>query len=170
MEHKWDFFIAHAGNDITIAERLYELLIPASEVFLDSKSLILGDDWDRKLSENQQDSLITIVIITPNTDSAYYQREEIAIAIQMARKDESSHRVIPLFISSYDETKIPYGLRIKNSLYLKSEDELDTAAKRLLETLYKIQPERKKNNRGKNPLRNNNKRETCTCGPLNNGS
>ena len=44
-----DFFLAHAGPDTATAERLYGLLADETSFFLDSRSLVLGDDWDRHL-------------------------------------------------------------------------------------------------------------------------
>ncbi len=150
MRHKWDFFIAHAGGDTNIAENLYVLLISGSKVFLDSKSLILGDDWDLKLPEAQRLSLITVVIVSPKTESAYYQREEIAAAIQMARSDNLKHRVIPIFMPGYDRVKVPYGLTLKHSITLGSETEMGIATERLLDALQKVRQQRKNTNRAFN--------------------
>lgn len=80
----WDFFIAHASADEEIVEKIYDRLIPNSRVFVDTRCLQLGDDWDTKLREAQKASLITLVLISTNTDKAYYQREEIAAAIALA--------------------------------------------------------------------------------------
>jgi hypothetical protein len=78
MEKDWDFFIAHAGPDKEIAEQLYDLLVPSARVFLDSRCLKLGDNWDEELGSAQDRALVTIVLVTDKTDDAYYQREEIA--------------------------------------------------------------------------------------------
>ena len=69
---RWDFFIAHAGANNDVAEELYELLAPYSRVFLDCKTLLPGDDWDQELAEAQRCSLVTIVLISADTDRAYY--------------------------------------------------------------------------------------------------
>ncbi len=74
----WDFFIAHAGKDAAVAEALYDELYLNARTFLDSRSLMLGDDWDHALQRAQLNSRITVVLISENTDQAYYQREEIA--------------------------------------------------------------------------------------------
>jgi len=103
MRSRWDFFLAHAGSDSGIAESLYGLLSPHCRVFLDSRSLKLGDDWDVALPEAQRRSRITVVrsritvvIISPHTPKAYYQREEVATAIQLARTSPDDHRVVPV--------------------------------------------------------------------------
>lgn len=135
-KHEWDFFLAHAGADKAYAEALYDLLAGSAKVFLDTRSLELGDDWDRALPLAQSRALITVVLISSGTDQAYYQREEIATAIEMARKNQDSHRVIPLFL---DETAEPpvYGLKVKHGLYLHEAGSLEKIALRLLGTLNK---------------------------------
>ena len=48
---EWDVFIAHAGGDTATAERLYDLLVAGCRPFLDTRCLLLGDDWDTQLAE-----------------------------------------------------------------------------------------------------------------------
>jgi ribosomal protein S18 acetylase RimI-like enzyme len=134
-EAVWDVFIAHAGADIGIATDLYARLSASIKVFLDAKSLLLGDDWDSELSSAQRRSLISVVLISPASNAAYYQREEIAAAIQLARDDSSAHRVIPVFIGqeALASSDVPYGLRLKHSLTLDAEGGVELVAKRILE-------------------------------------
>ena len=73
-DYSWDFFLAHAGSDLSVAENLRQQLEPPAKVFLDAVSVQLGDDWDETLSEAQRSSLISVVIVSPNTKKAYYQR------------------------------------------------------------------------------------------------
>ena len=128
---RWDFFIAHAAADIRVAEQLFSLLSQC-RVFLDSKSLLPGDDWDRELIRAQADSLITLILVSQHTDRAYYQREEIAIAIRKARDSKMKHRVIPLFLDSKDLVgMLPYGLNLKQGLLASNENELQNAAVKL---------------------------------------
>jgi hypothetical protein len=44
-------------------------------------------------------SRVTVVFVTSNTDDAYYQRQEIANAIALARLAPDSHRVAPIFMN-----------------------------------------------------------------------
>lgn len=137
IEFKFDFFIAHAGADLPPAERLYDLLQP-STVFLDSRSLELGDDWDRELPLAQQTSMVTVVLVSSNTDRAYYQREEIAAAIALARKDDARHRVVPVYLDTRDESGVPYGLLGKHGLEASRDGDLEGIAVRLKESLSRI--------------------------------
>jgi hypothetical protein len=110
-------------------------------VFLDSRSLELGDNWDLALATAQRQSHITVVLVTQNTDPAYYQRVEVAQAVNMSRALTDDHRVIPLYV---DETSTKgmsaeYGLNLKHGLFLSSTVTLETAAFRLLATLKRLQ-------------------------------
>jgi len=140
-EKKWDFFIAHAGPDKQIAEQLYDLLAGSAKVFLDSRSLEYGDNWDLTLATAQQQSRITVVLVTKNTDNAYYQRAEVAQAINMSREMPDTHRIIPLIVdeASTKGTIAEYTLNLKQGLSLSSTVTLETAAFRLLATLKRSQ-------------------------------
>jgi hypothetical protein len=130
----FDFFIAHAGADRDMAEQLYDRLASSSVVFLDSKSLELGDDWDLKLREAHRASLITLILVSVNTDRAYYQREEIAAAIALAQSDKG-HRVVPIYLSSEaaSSDSVPYGLRLKHSATLSGSYGLGELTNTLLD-------------------------------------
>lgn len=130
---RWDYFIAHAGANTDAAEELYELLAPHSRVFLDSKTLLPGDDWDQELAKAQRSSFVTIVLISGDTDRAYYQREEIAAAISLSRRP-AKHRVVPIYLdgSSPSSESVPYGLRLKHGITISQETTLASAADKLL--------------------------------------
>jgi hypothetical protein len=108
---EYDFFIAHAGGDSALAEHLFDLLNDPARVFLDSRCMKHGDPWDLVLPEAQRRSRVTVVIVSPRTESAFYQREEIAAAIDLARR--ARHRVVPVFVGGppSEDSAVPYGLR-----------------------------------------------------------
>ena len=136
---KWDFFIAHAGPDREVAETLYDRLLEKSRVFLDARSLLLGDDWDRELSEAQRNSLVTVVLISSNTEEGYYQREEIAAAIALARTTDK-HRVVPVYLNgeAAASNSVPYGLRLKHGITLTSKFQIGNLADALLNLLDQV--------------------------------
>lgn len=132
-QNNWDIFIAHAGPDAAAAFELYALAHPKVRVFLDSVCIKLGDDWDTALAAAQRDSLVTVVLVSANTEKAYYEREEIAAAIGMARKDGEAHRVVPLYINAAGEqAAVPYGLSLKHGLTLSDKLTLSDAAEKLV--------------------------------------
>ena len=134
MQARWHFFLAHAGPDREFAELLYDRLARASDVFLDSKSLKLGDNWDTALRDAQRSSLVTVVLISQSSNDAYYQREEIAAAIALAR-EAGGHRVVPVYLNAEaaaSET-VPYGLRLKHGMTLSEPTDLDRIVTALVE-------------------------------------
>ncbi len=139
-DKRWDFFLAHAGADAAAAEELYECLSPRSRVFLDSRCLLPGDDWDRELAAAQAASRVTVVLLSQRSDSAYYQREEIAAALDMARRDSSAHRVVPVHLDGpQTRDAAPYGLRLKHGLDAAREGGLPEVGERLVELLARLQ-------------------------------
>jgi hypothetical protein len=115
--YSWDFFLAHAAADGPAAKELFDLLSPSCRVFLDSECLLPGDDWDLILRRAQCSSRITVVLLSRRSEKSYYQREEIAAAIAMARDDNARHRVVPVYLDDREfENDVPYGLRLKHSL------------------------------------------------------
>jgi hypothetical protein len=131
----YDFFLAHAGPDAAQAERLYCLLGAKGRVFVDTKSVRLGDVWDHTIAEAQRSSRVTVVLVSANTDAAFYQQEEIATAIDMAREDSTKHRVVPVYLDTVPSDKVPYGLRRLQGLKVSGGITLQQVAERLLTLL-----------------------------------
>lgn len=138
----WDIFLAHPSADLSIAEHLFDLLKPL-RVFLDTRSLQPGDDWDQEVSSAQSKALMTVVLVSSRTDKAYYQREEIAAAIALAREDKTKHRVIPIFLQDehYAKTKPPYGLGLKNGIKVSDIGELPIVASKLKQLVKRLNQE-----------------------------
>jgi len=44
----------------------------------------------------QAESAVSLVLVSAKKEKAYYQREEIAAAIDMARDDQDPRRVVPI--------------------------------------------------------------------------
>ena len=131
---RWEIFLAHAGRDWEVARRLFDLVDDVDRpVFLDSTRLLPGDDWDRALAQAQRDSRVTVVLVSSHTDAAYYEREEIAQAIALARKTQ--HRVVPVFLPGADRDAVPYGLRLKHGIMVKDTADLTNLQARLIRLL-----------------------------------
>lgn len=131
---EWDVFIAHAGQDAAEAEELYDLLHGRCRVFVDSRSVELGVPWDMALPEAQRSSRYSVILISSRSGEAYYVAEEIAQAIELARTQGESHRVVPVYLDGSRETlaDVPYGLRRLHGMILGSDVTLQTVAERLL--------------------------------------
>ena len=114
---RYDIFLAHASADIGFATRLYRLLTPRCRVFLASQSLLAGDSWNTEIALALRDSLVTVVLISSNTESSFYQQEEIAAAIAFSREDPVAHRVVPLYLNGDVSLEgVPFGLRQLHSI------------------------------------------------------
>jgi hypothetical protein len=137
----WDFFIAHAGAESAIAEALHDLLKNSCRVFLDTRDLRPGENWPLALRAAHRGSRITLVLASTKTDKAFYEGAEIAAAIQMARQEGSSHRVIPIYLDGREN--VPYGLEVFHSLSLSGTNDLPRIAQELLAVLRDLSPELK---------------------------
>jgi hypothetical protein len=135
-EERWDFFIAYASPDQTAAETLFELLSPPFRVFLDRRNILPGDDWRSRLSAAQSQATVTLVLISSHTDIAYYQRDEIARAIELTRREDGPHRVVPILLDEpADTVQLPYGLRLKQAISVTDAGGLAGVANRLKSAL-----------------------------------
>jgi hypothetical protein len=133
----WDVFIAHGTPDVKMAEDLYAELTGKCRVFLATRCVRLGDDWDLVIPDAQRRAYMTVVLIGASADSAYYLRSEIAAAIGMARVDDQRYRVVPIYLqgSAGREAAQPYGLNLKQGLEITGAGDWPGAASQILETL-----------------------------------
>ena len=136
----WDIFIAHAGADGAAAEELYDRLQGRARVFLDTRCLEVGDNWDEELARAQRASLMSVVLVSSRTEHAYYQREEIAAAIDLARRGDGGHRVVPVYLDPGARAgdSVPYGLRLKHGLEVHEGAGMSAVADALIEALARL--------------------------------
>lgn len=84
-------------------------------VFLDAHGLLPGDVWPRVLAQAQARSAVTVILVSKHTSGAYYQLEELAEAIEMARHGKSGHRVVPVYLEPVEQ--VPFGLRVVQGVW-----------------------------------------------------
>jgi DNA-binding NarL/FixJ family response regulator len=132
MAQDWDVFIAHSSADLTVARELYHHLKDSCRVFFDDSNLRLGDDWHDQIPTAQRASRYTVVLVSSSTDRAYYEREEIAAAIDLARRGDDRHRVVPVYVDGPPTESVPYGLRLKHGITLDRTTTIKDVATRLL--------------------------------------
>lgn len=114
----WDIFIAHSAREKEMAQAIFNALA-GYKVFLDFVCLKAGSDWDISISEAQKQSKITLALISGDFNKAYYAREEVAAGIALSRKNPNYHQLIPIYLDEISTENIPYGLRLKHSIFLK---------------------------------------------------
>ena len=102
-------------------------------VFLDQTAIELGSFWDQEIPKAQQQSLVTIALISGNIKEAYYARDEIQNAIGLARANPNFHKVIPVYLdkSLEESPDIVYGLRLIQGINLSSIGSIENLARLL---------------------------------------
>ncbi|WP_179137710.1 toll/interleukin-1 receptor domain-containing protein [Candidatus Entotheonella palauensis] len=120
---RYHFFIAYASPDFRQARDLYfklqdELRDEPDKVFFDRQQIQPGDPWPPRLSEALAASRAVVVLISSHTRAAFYEQEEIARAIQLARQQPDRHTMIPVLLESLPEGPegLPYGMNILQAL------------------------------------------------------
>ena len=92
MDAQWDCFVAYPTARRATAEQLAKLLLARGvRVFLDVLALQPGDNWPQAIPAALEDACVTVVLVAPETELAFYAQEEIAHAVARARGDEA-HR------------------------------------------------------------------------------
>lgn len=129
----WDIFIAHAGADKAIAEQLCDRLEEGGHrVFLDARRLQPGDFWDVELPRALATSRLVAVLVSPNYAAAHYLRDEVADAIDRARR-EGKPRVVPVYLDGLPSrgTSAPYGLGVIHSIDARAVGGLSAVASQI---------------------------------------
>lgn len=137
---KHHVFIAYSGQDLALARRLSELLAPRFKTFVAKDSLLPGEEWDLEIPKAQREAFVTVVLVTKNTETSFFQQEEIKSAIELSRSEESIHQVVPLLVGISRES-IPYGLRRLHSITIEDEEELQSSIALIGRLLVKINRE-----------------------------
>lgn len=136
---RYHCFIAHGNKDIRNAINLYNILTTQGlVVYLDVMSLKPGDLWDNELKKAQYESLVTLILISNETDSSFYLKEEIAYAIEMSIK--LNRKLIPIYYNNSvnSQLKTPYGLKRIQSLHVTLEKGLEQVSEEVLSVVNKI--------------------------------
>jgi len=136
----YDLFLAHASADKAAAERLHDALDGLGlRVFLDARSILPGERWDRVIPQAQREARATVVLVSRASDDAFYLGDEVATAIARSREAPKAHAVIPVFLDGMpaDAFAIPYGLRVINGLDVPKLGGLDALARRLRDQVQK---------------------------------
>jgi len=129
----WDLFIAYPSPERDIAERLARSLEHSLRVFIDTAQIRPGADWDLVIKEAIESSHAIVIVVSPKSDDAYFQREEILIALERARSRSSECIVIPLYVKGIEPShpSVPYGLRPKQGVVLKDPNDIAAVSDKL---------------------------------------
>jgi hypothetical protein len=103
----YDIFIAYSTVDFDYAKRLHTALSAAGrQVFLDRVSLPEGVFWPDAIREAQQDSLMTLILVSDRVAPSYFQQEEILRAIELSR-DDKRRVILPLYLNGRNSKRRP---------------------------------------------------------------
>lgn len=108
----WDFFLAHASPDKPGARALKRELEAKAKVkvFLDSEEIHAGDGWQERLKKALSESSVSVILISQHTPKAWYQQEEVVLAIDLARDEYAAHEIVPVYLRGARKSDTPYGL------------------------------------------------------------
>ena len=81
-------FIAYAGRDRWIAERLHSALTKHASTFLDVRCLRPGDRWVERIRSAQDRADMTILLIGDRSANLWFQEAEYLHAIELARANK----------------------------------------------------------------------------------
>jgi hypothetical protein len=144
LPSRWDFFIAYSGRDASSADQLCRLLNKhRAKVFLDKTRLTPGSQWDLALKRAIANSRIIVALISRHTSKAWYQRDEIAIAIKLVRRKESSYSIVPVRLEGARDMDVPYGLNHVHCL-LEADLGFKGIAQKLVDELERMKKRAKK--------------------------
>lgn len=119
----YDVFLASARADDSYANRLYDALTDQRlRTFFADRSVQPGDIWATAIPAALARSRLTLVLVSPQIDEAWYVHSEIWQAIGQFRKRAQDHRVVPVLIGGAQPTDLPLALRPLKALSAPSDD------------------------------------------------
>lgn len=134
----WDIFLSFPTPDEACARSLCASFGSAARVFFAPQSIRLGSDWPAVVDEALEESRMVVVLVTEATAEAAYQQEEITRALELARRDQHTVRIIPLLVGA--GVKTPFGLSRKQAVVVARREEIAAAVPPLLEALEMLEP------------------------------
>lgn len=111
-EDAWDFFISFATPDQARAEELCERLDQQGwRVFLADRSIAPGDDWQKQLAAALGGARVAVILLSEHSEAAHYQREEVLLAIDLAKA--SGLKLVPIYLDGVPSSPAEweFGLR-----------------------------------------------------------
>ncbi|QDT25123.1 hypothetical protein Enr10x_04170 [Gimesia panareensis] len=138
----WDIFIAYPSSDRLLAKRIADSLRPFLNVFIDIDQLRIGNSWDLELQKAVNSSIVVLVIVTENSNKAFFERDEILRALDRMKKESESCIVVPVFAAGVepDSESIPYGLRPLQGFILDKDQELENLGRMLVDRIAELRP------------------------------
>lgn len=94
----YDLFLAYPSANRSSARALHDLLQSDVRVFFAERSLQPSDRWDQEILAAQRASRATVLMISRQSDAAWYLSDEIITAIGLHRASPGAHRLVPVLL------------------------------------------------------------------------
>jgi hypothetical protein len=139
----WDVFVAYSSPDRAIACEVAGSLRAYLRVFIDVDGIEIGDQWDHVLRDALETSSVVLVVVSPTSDSAFYEREELLRAIERMRRNPDDCAVVPLYVGniSPSDPRVPYGLKPLQGVSLSNTTH-EELGRKLVQRIAQISPAR----------------------------
>lgn len=127
-EEVWDFFISFAWPDHARSEELADLLEGQGwRVFFAGRAIGPGATWNDELMRALKGSRVVVVLLSEHTATAHFQKEEITLAIRLARSP-AAVRVVPVYLNGIPQEPASweFGLFSFQRIDLRQVGPLDT--------------------------------------------
>lgn len=132
MVNRSKIFISHSSKDKEFVRDLaWKLKNLSLDVWYDEWAISIGDSIIDKIFEGLEDSDILIIVLSKNSVSSSWVKEELASA-NMRRISQRNIRILPILI---DDCEIPISL-----MHIKYADFRDRDEKSLVELIEVISP------------------------------
>ncbi len=140
QDYVWDIFIAHAEIDVEAAEALYEALLPHKRVFLDTRSIRIGESWEFEIPRAMNASRMTVVMVSAGTElnvargglKARAFLAQIEASRTLCRMRPGGHLIVPFVVGRDVPEPLPFKLRRDPSVRNDEYPFLDAAVEKLL--------------------------------------
>jgi cellulose biosynthesis protein BcsQ len=129
-----DVFISHPHEDTEAADALYEALVrEGASVFVDTRSLELGDQWDEALYRARERAKMIVVLLSHH----YKRRSILALELDHVARlaKEQSTAVVPIFLDSEGFSLAPPDFQQRFGIFRDDELSWDDIARRLVRQL-----------------------------------
>jgi hypothetical protein len=104
-----ELFLAHPPANKATAAALYDLLEPYVGVFLASRSLQPSEHWDEEVMAAQRAARAIALVISRQSDPAWYFSPAILSAVSLHRASPSSQRLVLVVLDP--DIRVPHLLR-----------------------------------------------------------
>jgi len=131
---RWDIFLSFAGKRPSEAHAFFDALRKHGRVFFTATEQNVLTNWASDIRRAQQNSDSSVILVSTESQTAYYQQEEVALAISLSRESRGSHRVLPVYLDGRPKATEwnLYGIPILQDVSVPEVGGIQAAADRVL--------------------------------------